>query len=184
MASNSPMSDLRFRFMALMHDHALRRLVLNPAKLLQAAGIQPGQQVLEVGCGPGFFTLPAAELVGDAGCIHAIDLHPQAIEMVERKLQKAGLTNVQAAVADAAQTGLPDASVDLIVLFDVIHSLPMKQVLPEMVRVLRPGGAVAVMPRPRWSPITLTQGGSFAFVGQEGRVFNFRKEVSDERSTL
>lgn len=174
------MNDLHFQIMALMHDNLLRRIVINPVKTLQAAGIQSDQRVLEVGCGPGFFTIPAARLVGDEGCVHAIDLHPLAIEIVEGKLQETNLTNVKATIADAAKTGLSDASMDLVLLFDVIHALPIKQVLPEMVRVLRPGGALAVMPRPGWSPATLTEKGLLTFTGKEGRVFNFRKEVGDE----
>jgi len=153
----------------------------NPIKTLKAAGIQPGQQVLEVGCGPGFFTIAAAKLVGDNGCIHAIDLQPLAIKMTEKKLQKSGLTNVKVTIADAAKAGLPTESIDLVLLFGVIHSLPLALVLPELHRVLRPGGALAVQTFSGWSAGRVTKGGLFTFVGKEGRVFKFRKEVSNKR---
>ena len=48
----------------LMHDNPLLRVILDPHKRLKEAGVPTGQTVLEVGCGPGFFTLPAAEIVG------------------------------------------------------------------------------------------------------------------------
>jgi ubiquinone/menaquinone biosynthesis C-methylase UbiE len=50
-----------------MHDNPLLPLVRNPYKLLKAAGLEEGQKVIEVGCGPGFFTIPAARIVGDEG---------------------------------------------------------------------------------------------------------------------
>ena len=134
MADRHPMSDSHFRCMALIHDNPLRRIFDNPIKTLKAAGIQPGQQVLEVGCGPGFFTIPAAKLMGDNGCIYTIDLHPLAIKMVEEKLQKTSLTNVKVTIADAAKTGLPNESIDLVLLFGVIHALSLEQVVPELYR--------------------------------------------------
>jgi len=135
--------------------------------------------VLEVGCGPGFFTIAAAKLVGDNGFIHVIDLHPLAIKMVEEKLRQASLTNVKASIANAANTGLPAESIDVILLFGVIHALPLEEVLPELCRVLRPGGAVAVQTFSGWSAGRAAKGGLFTFIGKEGRIFKFRKETSD-----
>lgn len=179
MTDKLPMSDSHFKVMAFIHGSPLRRIFDNPIKTLKAAGIQPGQQVLEVGCGPGFFTIPAAKLVGGNGCIHAIDLHPLAIKMVEKKLQKNSLTNVKVTIANAAKTGLPSNSIDLVLLFGVTHTLPLEQVLPELYRVLRVSGALAVQTFPGWSPGDVTKSGLFTFIGKEGRVFKFSKEKSD-----
>jgi ubiquinone/menaquinone biosynthesis C-methylase UbiE len=179
MTDKLPMRDSHFKVMAFIHDNPLRRIFDNPIKTLKAAGIQPGQQVLEVGCGPGFFTIPAAKLAGDNGCIHAIDLHPQAIKMVEKKLQKTSLTIVKVTIANAAKTGLPSNSLDRVLLFGVIHTLPLDQVLPELYRVLRSSGALAVQTFPGWSPGDMTKSGLFTFVGKDGRVFKFSKEKSD-----
>ena len=63
-----------------MHDNPLLPIFRNPHKLLKAAELKPGQKVLEVGCGPGFFTIPAAKLVGKEGFIYAVDVHPLAIK--------------------------------------------------------------------------------------------------------
>ena len=82
--------DSRFAFwiITLMHDNPLLPIFKNPYKLLEAAGLKPGQKVLEVGCGPGFFTIPAAKLVRKEGFIYAVDVHPLAIKKLKKRLRK------------------------------------------------------------------------------------------------
>jgi len=136
---------------------------------------------LEVGCGTGFFTIPAAELMGDEGHVYAIDPHPLSIEQVAKKIRDAGLTNVRLIKADAIETGLASDCIDLVLLFGVIPSptLPLDRLLPEMYRLLKPEGALAVWTAfPWWLPASLTRGGLFAYVGKGRGVYNFRKEVS------
>lgn len=180
MAVRRPMSDASFRFMALIHDNPLRRLLDNPIKALTAAGIQPGQQVLEVGCGPGFFTIAAAKLVGDNGCVHAIDVHPLAIKTIEEKLRKTDVTNVRVRLADAAETGLPSESIDLVFLFGVVQRLALSLVLPELHRVLKPDGVLAAQTFARRSLERLTAGGFFTFVAKQGGVSKFRRKARNE----
>ena len=169
------MGDFSFRMMAVIHDNPLRRLLDDPRSSLEAAGIQAGQQVLEVGCGTGYFTIPAAKLVGNEGCIQAIDLQPLAIELTGKKAKEAGLKNVQLKLADAAKTGLPDESIDLVFLFGVIHALPLDVVLPEMHRVLKPDGILAVRGFQGYAK-AVTSGGYFSFVSREKGVLRFKKE--------
>ena len=176
MAEKSHMNDISFRLMTLIHDNPLRRVLDNPTNTLQAAGIRPSQQVLEVGCGPGFFTIPAARIVGDGGCVHAIDLHPLAVRMVKEKLRKANLTNVKVAIADAAKTGLPAESIDVAFLFGVAHSLPLDTVLPELYRVLKHGGILAVQTFSGRSLKKVANGGLFTSTEKDGRVLKFQRK--------
>jgi len=64
--------------------------------------------VLEVGCGPGFFTIPAAKIVEEKGMVYAIDINPFAVETVQRKVRREGLRNVKVLLTDASKTSLPD----------------------------------------------------------------------------
>jgi len=179
---DSPTAHFLFRLIAPVMESPLRRRFFDPVRTLKGARIQSGQEVLEVGCGTGFFTIPAAELVGDEGRVYAIDPHPLAIEQVARKVRDAGPTNVRPIKADATEAGLASGSIDLALLFGVIPSptLPLDRLLPEMHRLLRSEGALAVWTAfPWWSPESLTRGGLFVYVGKESGVHNFRKATSD-----
>jgi demethylmenaquinone methyltransferase/2-methoxy-6-polyprenyl-1,4-benzoquinol methylase len=79
---NSKILNLLFKPAGMMMGSRLRGWLMNPVKTLQGAGLEPGQTVLEVGCGTGFFTIPAAKLIGDQGCLLAIDPSAGFIEQV------------------------------------------------------------------------------------------------------
>jgi ubiquinone/menaquinone biosynthesis C-methylase UbiE len=139
---DKPMSDFMFRFMAW--GFGWRDRHHNPKKRLDGLGIKEGQTVLDFGCGPGSYTIPAAVIVGEKGKVYALDIHPLAIKAVEKKANKKGLTNIAAILSDR-DTGLPDESVDVILLYDVFHEIKDKQaLLKELHRVLKPDGFLSV----------------------------------------
>ncbi|MBT8490404.1 MAG: class I SAM-dependent methyltransferase, partial [Deltaproteobacteria bacterium] len=101
--------------------------------------------VLEVGCGPGFFTVPASNIVGSEGSIVAFDVNPFAVKHVQNKIAGAGATNAKAITADAANTGLPDHSFDLAFVFGFAHPLgSMDKIWQELHRVIKPGGMLSI----------------------------------------
>lgn len=111
---------------------------------LRLFGIGPGQTVLDFGSGPGHYSLAAARLVGDSGTVHALDLHPKAMEMVERKAAELNLSNVDTIYSDL-HTGLEEESVDAVILFNAMKGRSdIRLMLGELHRILRPGGAVHV----------------------------------------
>jgi ubiquinone/menaquinone biosynthesis C-methylase UbiE len=175
---DSKIVNFVFEHMLHLLDSPVRRWFNDPVKTLEAAGVRSGLEVLEVGCGTGFFTIPAAEMVGDDGCVHAFDIHPIAIERVAEKIRKTGLRNVKLTKTDALETGLPDERYDLTLLFGVIPApvLPLSKLLPEMHRLLRPGGSMAVWTGlPLWSPRQVTKSGLFTHVGKRNWVHNFTR---------
>ena len=82
---NSKILNLLFKPAGVMMESRLRRWLMSPVKTLRGAGIEPGQTVLEVGCGTGFFTIPAAELIGDQGCLVAMDALSDYTKRVSKK---------------------------------------------------------------------------------------------------
>ena len=169
---------VHFRMMSFVHD-TLYGLFLNPYKLLNAAGLKPGQKVLEVGCGPGFFTIPAAKIVGDKGKVYALDVNPVAVETVRRKIMENNLKNVKIMLADASETGLPDESIDVAFLFGVIHALKdVDAVMREMHRILKVKRILSVQ-KTWWSEKRLldavTKNNLFSFKEKNSRVFKFEK---------
>jgi ubiquinone/menaquinone biosynthesis C-methylase UbiE len=129
---------------AFVHE-TLYALFRDPYEPLNTAGLRPGQRVLEIGCGPGFFTVPAAELVGQDGRVTSLDVSPTAVAHVQQKVEEAGATNVEVLLADAADTGLPEESIDLVFVFGLGHVVgDLGHIWAELHRVLKPGGTLSI----------------------------------------
>jgi len=134
-------SNFDFRFMAL--EFKLRDLFAPRKNVLKEVGIQSGFRVLDYGCGPGSYIVPARELVGESGKIYALDINPLAIQKVQSLVSKKQLTNVETIRSDC-KTGLPDNSVDVVLLYDTFHDLgDPNGVLEELHRVLKPDGVLS-----------------------------------------
>lgn len=136
---------IHFIGVSFMHE-AMYGLFMKAENLLLPAGIEKGQKILEVGCGPGFYTIPAAEIVGEEGIVYANDTNPFAIKRVEKKISKKNITNVKLLHEDVRKTSLLDDSIDLVFFFGVIHSLVniIDDVMLEMDRILTKDGIIAV----------------------------------------
>jgi ubiquinone/menaquinone biosynthesis C-methylase UbiE len=132
------------QFMANAIDNPLRRKVQPPDELAIRHGIEPGMAVLEVGPGNGKYTLAAARRVGSAGKIVAIDIEPRMIERVQRRIQEAGVTNVEARVADVYALPFDDGAFDAAYLITVIGEIPEpERAMKEISRVLKPTGTLS-----------------------------------------
>ena len=135
-------SNLGFRLMAL--SYRFRDLIRPRMSILKEVGIKPGFHVLDYGCGPGSYLIPLAALVGKEGRIYALDVHPLALQMVQKIASKKRLKNVEIILSDC-QTGLPDDSVDVVLLYDVLHDLSnADKVLEELHRVLKLNGILSI----------------------------------------
>ncbi len=118
----------------------------DPVRTLVAFGLGTNiRDVVEFGSGYGTFTLPAAELV--SGTVHALDIEPELIGIIEEKISLAGIGNVMAQGRDfvAEGTGLADQSCDVALQFNILHHAEPLALLREAHRVLVPGGCLAVM---------------------------------------
>lgn len=172
-------SDFIYRVTDLIHDSKLMAMIRDPYKLLKAAGLKPGMKVLEVGCGPGAFTIPAAGIAGSEGLIYTVDIHPLAIKRVNEKIAESGIGNIQPVLADASNTGLLDQEIDLVFVF----GLPaiaggLKNVLKEIYRVLKPGGILSFekLRRSEQKIIAGIENQGFVFTEKKGGILLFTKK--------
>lgn len=164
------------RMMATIMESRFRYRFFDPERILHSANIRAGQTVLEIGCGTGFFTLPASQLLGDNGNLIAMDILPISVEAVAKKVEKANLKNVRVVQGDALDTKLATESLDVVLIFGVIPApmLPMEQLLSEMRRILKPEGTMAVWP-PSWVHQTIVQSGMFTLSGRRNGVSVYRR---------
>jgi ubiquinone/menaquinone biosynthesis C-methylase UbiE len=168
-------------------ESRLRYRLFGPQKILDGVETLTGKAVLEVGCGTGFFTLPAARLIGDQGHLTSIDVLSEAVELVFQKAQAENLENVCVIKADALNTGLDAASFDIVLLFGVIPApmLPLSQLLPELHRLLKPQGVLAVWPPfAGWLPHSILQSGLFLLSIKRNGVLNFQRSPVNEQPHL
>ncbi len=176
---NSKILNMFFKPAGLLMGSRVRKWLMDPVKTLRIADVQLGQTILEVGCGTGFFTISAAQMVGDQGCILAMDASSGFLKEVDKKVRKANLENVSVIQRDALNTGLESESVDKVLLFGVIPFplLPLDKLLPEMHRVLKPGGTMSVWLFPplvhNWVPNIIIRSKLFEHINEQSNVYNY-----------
>jgi len=130
------------RIPTFLTDNFLRRLISPPKKRLSKF-VSAGVAVADVGCGPGHFTIPIAELVGPEGKVYAADSDPKSVQVLKGKLDGAETRRrVQAEIASAANLEfVPSASVDFVFANDVLCCMADHAgAVAEIKRILKPQG--------------------------------------------
>jgi ubiquinone/menaquinone biosynthesis C-methylase UbiE len=139
--------DRVVQLILLGREQAMRQMTVDLAQL------QPGETVLDVGCGTGTVTLLAKAQVGETGKVHGIDAAPQMIAVARHKAAQRGLA-IDFQVGLIEQLAFPDHSFDVVLSSMMMHHLPddvKRQGLAEIARVLNPGGRLLILDfkRPR-----------------------------------
>ncbi len=110
-----------------------------------AAGVMPGQTVVDIGSGAGIDCLLAAEKTGKGGRVIGIDMTPVMVEKATANAKRAGAENVEFRLGDAEQMPVDSATADWIISNCVINLAPDKdKVFKEIFRVLKPDGRVSI----------------------------------------
>ena len=134
------------------HEHHGRssRGFLDAGKVLRYIGIREGDQFLDLGCGDGYFSIAASQVVGKDGIIYAFDVDEEAIAQLKSEMAEKKLTNFEASVVDITKKlPLADESISLAFMSNVLHGLvendEADSTLKEIARVTAYNGRMAVV---------------------------------------
>jgi ubiquinone/menaquinone biosynthesis C-methylase UbiE len=144
-------------------------------RLREALGPRPGDRILEVGPGTGYYTLDVAAWIAPGGTIDIFDLQPAMLDHTMQRASDRGLTNVSATQGDAQKLPYADGTFDAAYLVAVLGEIPDQDAaLRELARVLKPGGRLVVgelFGDPHWvAPSTLRSRGERAGLRFDRRV--------------
>jgi ubiquinone/menaquinone biosynthesis C-methylase UbiE len=124
-----------------LYDEAGRRRWQDAEAILANIGLKPGATFIDLGCGEGFFALPAARLAGAVGRVYGLDVNAEAVERLRQRAGAEGLTNIKLKVSRAEDTVLCEACADFVFLGIVLHDFDEPaRVLANAARMLKPGG--------------------------------------------
>ena len=181
-----------------METDIKRWLEVDGETFLRKVGIKKDDTVLDFGCGTGNYTIPAAKIVGENGKVYALDKDERVLSRVYAKAEISGLKNIEIMkTSGELDLDLKDASVDIVLLYDVLHSHSFpksderKKLLNEVHRILKQNGLLSVYPMHRdlrevkdeiesvnfcleseYSETFL----SFSGILVSGQILNFKKE--------
>jgi ubiquinone/menaquinone biosynthesis C-methylase UbiE len=123
-------------------------------ELVRAAGLQPGERVLDLACGTGLITRLAAEQVGPSGSVTGLDITPEMLAVASVEPAPPGAAPIDWRLGDACALELPDQSYDVVVCqLGLMFMADRAAALAEMRRVLVTGGRLAVSTGGRIQPV-------------------------------
>jgi ubiquinone/menaquinone biosynthesis C-methylase UbiE len=124
-------------------DNPERRKMMPPVNTLERLGLEAGDRMADLGCGIGYFSIPAASI---AKVVHAFDISEEMINELAREKEEREIENLILHHTDPKAISLPDASVNFILVVNVLHEVPvLEDYIAEMMRVLCSGGRLGIV---------------------------------------
>ncbi|MBN1244003.1 class I SAM-dependent methyltransferase [Candidatus Bathyarchaeota archaeon] len=160
----------------------------HPEISLESIGLRSGMTFMDVGCGYGFFTIPAAQIVGEKGKVYAVDINASAIDQLKREAAEKGLKNIRADVGEAEETVFCDACADIVFYSTVLHDFrePAK-VLHNAKKMIKPDGTLVNLdwkkkPMPFGPPVQIrfSEEQASNLIKQAGFTIESVKDVGDD----
>jgi ubiquinone/menaquinone biosynthesis C-methylase UbiE len=113
-----------------------RRQWHNPETILNEAGITRGMVIADLGSGPGFFTIPMAQMTGEKGLVYAVDSNQTMLNGLKENIAKSEVNQniIKIVNSDLCHTGIPEESVDLVLFANVLHEVENRKAFFQEVR--------------------------------------------------
>lgn len=121
---------------------------LQVQRVMDILGIKEGTHVADIGAGSGWFAFRAAKRAGSTGIVYAVDINPEAIAFINRRIQRDGIRNVHATLSEEDDPKLPKNGVDSVLLLKTYHEVAHPVLLMENLRrSLRSGAKIGIIDR-------------------------------------
>lgn len=132
---------------------------IRPVELWRTLGLRAGHVVVHLGCGPGFYLIPAAKMVGAAGKAIGVDIRTEMLAEVENRARRENIEDVVVTVrANLEENGgskITAASGDWVLVANILHQADMQKIIAEAKRIMRPGGRIVVV---EWDVVATPMG--------------------------
>ena len=127
-------------------ERAARDREERPDLVLEIMDLKPGMDVVDMGCGTGYYARRMAKLVGPEGTVYGVDIQPEMLEFLVQYSKLDGLKNVKPVLGGVDDPKLRPNSIDWMILADVYHEFQQpKPMLAKMLAALKPGGKICVL---------------------------------------
>jgi ubiquinone/menaquinone biosynthesis C-methylase UbiE len=123
-------------------------LFLNPAEVMAQTGLMQGQVVADLGCGNGFYVLPAAQMIGNTGTVYAVDVQTSKLAATVSIANQFGYKNVRVVQANLGKPlfDIPQESCDMVIVGNILHEISQTdELIKNVYRVLKSPGRVVVV---------------------------------------
>jgi predicted methyltransferase len=127
-------------------DRSEREIEERPSLAVKLLRIEPGQTVADIGAGSGYYTELLSKATGPTGKVYATELQPEMLRLLEQRIRRKRLANVETILSTETDPRLPASSIDLALLVDVYHEFAQPQAMLQGIRrALKPGGRLVLI---------------------------------------
>jgi ubiquinone/menaquinone biosynthesis C-methylase UbiE len=127
-------------------DTPQRRKILPPYKTLKKSGLQKGDILADIGCGIGYFSIPAAKIVGKKGKIIAIDTSEEMLKDLRKKIKEKNIENIDIKKSLPYKFPISNQEISFTLISNVLHEIDNKpRFLKEIYRILKLDGTLCII---------------------------------------
>lgn len=127
-------------------DNPRRREMLPPKEVLLKLGLSNFDTFADIGCGIGYFSIPAAQIINETGKVYALDISQEMLEEAKKSAAEENLTNIEFIKSEENNLAIPDSSISYCFSCNVLHEIKdLAHFIKELVRVVKEEGKLVIV---------------------------------------